>query len=68
MTDWVTVSSTAIRRIGYDSDTMRMYIDFEDSDPVYTFCSVPEHVFQEFISARSVGQYYHRYIKDMYDC
>ncbi|MFA1560056.1 KTSC domain-containing protein [Aliivibrio fischeri] len=68
MTEWVSVSSTAIRRIGYDAESMRMYIDFKDSDPVYTFCRVPENVFREFISARSVGRYYHQYIKDRYDC
>lgn len=68
MTEWVNVRSTAIRRIGYNSDSMRMYIDFEDSDPVYTFCRVPERVFTEFVNARSVGQYYHQYIKDRYDC
>lgn len=68
MIDWVVVRSSAIRKIGYESLTSRMYIDFEDSDPVYTFCNVPEHVFREFVSARSVGQYYHRYIKDKYDC
>lgn len=68
MTNWVNVNSTAIRRIGYDQTSMQMYIDFEDSNPVYTFCRVPEHVFREFINARSVGQYYHQYIKDRYDC
>ena len=66
--DWINVRSTAIRKIGCELATMRMSIDFEDSDPVYTFCRVPEHVFREFINARSVGQYYHRYIKDKYDC
>ncbi len=68
MTDWVNVNSTAIRRIGYDHASLRMYIDFEDSDPVYTFCRVPEHVFRKFVNARSVGQYYHQYIKDRYEC
>jgi len=68
MIKWVNVTSSAIRRISYDSSTNRMYIDFEDSDPVYTFCQVPEHVFQDFIKARSIGQYYHEYIKDKYDC
>lgn len=68
MTEWINVSSTAIRRIGYDSASMRMYIDFEDSDPVSTFCGVPERIFREFVSARSVGQYYHQHIKDRYDC
>lgn len=68
MTEWVNVHSSAIRRVGYDSGSMRMYIDFEDSDPVYTFCRVPERVFQEFVNARSVGGYYHAYIKDRYHC
>jgi len=68
MTEWINVRSTAIRKIGYDTQTRRMYIDFEDSDPVYTFCGVPEQIFREFVSARSVGQYYHHHIKDRYDC
>ena len=65
---WVNVRSSAIRKIGYEASTSRMYIDFEDSDPYYTFCRVPEHVFREFINARSVGRHYHQYIKDRYDC
>jgi hypothetical protein len=68
MIEWVNVRSSAIRKIGYDASTSRMYIDFEDSDPYYTFCRVPEHVFRAFINARSVGRYYHQYIKDRYDC
>lgn len=68
MIDWVNVRSSAIRKIGYDASTSRMYIDFEDSDPYYTFCRVPEHVFREFINARSVGRHYHQCIKDRYDC
>jgi hypothetical protein len=68
MIDWVNVRSSAIRKIGYNASTNRMYIDFEDSDPYYTFCNVPEHVFRKFINARSVGRYYHHYIKDRYDC
>lgn len=68
MIDWVNVRSSAIRKIGYDASTRQMYIDFEDSDPYYTFCRVPEPVFREFINARSVGLHYHQYIKDRYDC
>lgn len=68
MIDWVNVRSSAIRKIGYDASTNRMYIDFEDSDPYYTFCRVPEQVFREFINSRSVGRHYHQYIKDRYDC
>lgn len=68
MIEWINIRSTAIRKIGYDSSINNMYIDFEDSDPHYTFCGVPELVFQDFISASSVGGYYHQHIKDKYDC
>ncbi|WP_407665223.1 KTSC domain-containing protein [Microbulbifer elongatus] len=68
MIEWSHVQSSAIRRVGYNSKSMQMYIDFEDSDPVYTFCHVPEYIFRAFINASSVGQYYHQYIKDRYDC
>lgn len=68
MINWVNVISSAIRKIGYDSTKNKMYIDFEDSDPYYTYCRVPGNVFQYFVSAHSVGQHYHVYIKDKYDC
>ena len=68
MINWVNVRSSAIRKIGYEAETSRMYIDFEDSDPYYTYCRVPEHVFQSFVNARSVGRFYHAQIKDNYDC
>lgn len=66
MTEWIHVNSTAIRRVGYNAESMQMFIDFEDSNPVYTFYSVPEHIFRSFVTARSVGQYYHQHIKDRY--
>lgn len=68
MIEWVHVKSSAIRSIGYEVVTMRMYIDFENSEPIYTFCRVPERVYTEFTKAHSVGQYYHQHIKGRYDC
>nr|VFJ75486.1 MAG: KTSC domain-containing protein [Candidatus Kentron sp. FM] len=68
MIQWTSVSSTAIRKIGYEPSTRQMYIDFEDSDPYYTYCRVPQHVFEQFVSASSVGRFYHQHIKDQYDC
>ncbi len=68
MIKWINVNSTAIRKIGYDVKSMQMYIDFEDSNPIYTYCRVPESVFNSFISARSKGQFYHQFIKDKYEC
>lgn len=68
MVQWVSVRSTAIRQVGYDSSISRMYIDFEDSDPYYTYCGVPEDLFQQFASSSSVGRFYHQYIKGQYNC
>ncbi|GGX95762.1 KTSC domain-containing protein [Litchfieldella qijiaojingensis] len=68
MAEWVSVRSSAIREVGYDAETSRMFIDFEDSHPVYTFCGVPEAVFRELVNSGSVGRYYHQYIKDRYQC
>jgi len=66
--EWIKVRSSAIRKIGYESTSSRMFIDFEDSDPYYTFCKVPSEVFQTFVSSNSVGRHYHSHIKDRYDC
>ncbi len=66
--EWINVRSSAIRKIGYDSSNSRMYIDFEDSDPYYTYCGVPQNIFTTFVTAQSVGSHYHQYIKDRYDC
>ena len=68
MINWINVRSKAIRKIGYDASANRMYIDFEDSDPYYTYCRVPETIFQDFINAPSVGRHYHGFIKNKYNC
>lgn len=68
MSEWVTVNSTAVRKVRYDSQTSRMWIDFENSDPVYTFCDVPESLYQDFINSTSKGRFYNLYIKGKYNC
>lgn len=68
MTEWVAVRSSAIGAIGYERETRRMYVDFHDSSPVYIFCEVPEAVFRQFVSAPSIGRFYHRHVRDRYPC
>ena len=68
MIQWVSVSSAAIRQVGYDSSANRLYIDFDNSDPHYTYCGVSEHLYRQFVSSSSVGSFYHQYIKDQYNC
>lgn len=66
MIEWGSVSSKAIRKIGYDATSSRIFIDFEDSYPIYMFRGVSEPVFRDFIHSGSVGRYYHQYIKHWY--
>lgn len=61
------VSSSAIRKIEYDPDTQRMYVTFKGSG-TYTFCRVPQSVYERFIHAGSKGTFYNNYIKDRYSC
>lgn len=68
MTEWITVASSAIKAVGYDESNHRMFIEFQDSQPVYTFCGVPKGVFREFVGSRSVGRYYQQHIKNRYQC
>ena len=68
MIEWITVSSSAIKAVGYDEASHRMFIDFQDSQPAYVFCGVPEGVFREFVGSGSVGRYYQKHIKDRYQC
>ena len=68
MIEWVSVFSSDIRKIGYDSSINILYIDFKDSDPYHTYCSVPQNLFHQFVSASSVGHFYRQYIKDKFDC
>ena len=62
------VSSSAIRSVGYDPASGRMEIVFRSSPEAYVFCRVPQHVFEGLLHAGSKGRYYHDHIKDRYDC
>lgn len=63
----ITVSSTAISAIGYDSSSMQMKIRFK-LGRIYTFCRVPKHIFDGLLSAPSKGMYYDNHIRDRYHC
>ena len=63
----IPVSSSAISAIGYDSATQKMQICFKDSG-TYTFCRVPQYIFEDFLSASSKGKYYAQHIRDRYQC
>jgi len=63
----IPVRSKAILAIGYDAGSCRMEIKFI-SGKTYPFCGVPEHVFNDFLNASSIGSYYNGNIRDRYQC
>lgn len=65
--EMIWVSSSAISAVGYDHETQRMQIKFVQGR-TYTFCGVPQHIFDGLLSAASKGAYYDRHIRDRYHC
>lgn len=59
------VESSAIAKIGYDTDTDVLYIEFNKVQkyPTYEYIGVGKHTSGRFFKARSKGDYYHRIIK-----
>lgn len=58
----ISVSSTSLSAIGYDNDTATLYVQFLNGT---NFCyqGVPLDVYEGFLSAGSVGQYFNQTIK-----
>jgi hypothetical protein len=59
------VDSSNIERIGYDSKSNTLRIEFK-SNRTYDYFNVPEGVFEELKQAPSVGKYHAAYIKNYY--
>jgi hypothetical protein len=59
------VDSSTIERIGYDSNSSTLRIEFK-SNRTYDYSNVPESVFDELKSASSAGSYHARNIKNSY--
>ena len=63
----IPVNSSAISAVGYDQSTMQMQIRFKQGR-TYTFCRVPQYIFNGLLSSSSKGGYYDDYIRDRYHC
>lgn len=59
------VDSSNIERIGYDSNSSTLRIEFK-SNKTYDYFNVPENVFDELRTASSVGGYHAKNIKNSY--
>ncbi|WP_366526672.1 KTSC domain-containing protein [Aquabacterium sp.] len=59
------VSSSNVAAVGYDSENQWVYVRFLDSS-LYAYKGVPEHEFENFRLAPSVGSYLNRNFKNVY--
>ncbi|TFJ48522.1 KTSC domain-containing protein [Carnobacterium divergens] len=55
------VSSTNLVAVGYDSSAQELTIEFNSG--VYTYTGVPQFIYEELMSAPSMGSYHHQKIK-----
>jgi len=59
-------NSEAIRRIGYNTITQELHIEFNKRKqyPEYVWGGIPKELSLDFLTARSKGKFYHARIKD----
>ena len=65
--EMVRVTSRAMQAVGYDPGSRKMKIRFHQGD-TYTFCGVPQRIFDGLLRAASKGRYYDQHIRDRYQC
>ncbi len=59
----IPVSSSNLAAVGYNNGNL--FIKFH-TGAIYCYTIVPEHVYQDLLSAPSKGRYYSDYIKNVY--
>jgi len=65
----IPVDSSLIKQIGYDGETLR--VQFNDKKTgaggkFYDYRDVPENIYDDLLSAESVGKFFHANIKGKY--
>lgn len=61
----IPVTSSNIQSIGYDSQSAILEVEFTSGD-IYQYFNVPEHLYQQFLSTSSHGQFLNDYIRYNY--
>ena len=60
------VESTAIKSIGYNEDKQLLEVEILETGRIYQYKDVSVDEYLDFMDAKSLGEYYHRVIKDKY--
>lgn len=61
-----TPRSTCFSSVGYSADKEILLVTFRDSGKTYQYSGISESLFDEFINAESMGQFYNSSIKGKY--
>jgi len=59
------VASAGVRSVGYDAQALTLEIEYADGG-VYQYYGVPEHMYEQMMSAPSKGKFVNTYIKNQY--
>lgn len=60
------VSSSNIQAIGYNKEFKILEVEFKGGS-VYQYYEVPEQIFNAFLSAESIGKFFHSSIRGIYE-
>lgn len=66
MVEWVSVKTSKINRIGYNSKVKTMFIDFQGSEIDTPYINVPKSVYKEFSGSDTVNKYFKEHIDGKY--
>lgn len=61
------VNSSNLAQVGFDNTTNTLRISFT-TGAVYDYFNVDEQVFRHLLQSPSKGRFFHRYIKNRYNC
>jgi len=62
----ISVDSTTLRTMGYDTNRQLLQIEFQNRS-VYQYFEVPAAVYRELVHASSKGSYFNRSIRSHFD-
>jgi len=57
----IAVNSTAIAAVGFDGFTL--FVQFHTSDTIYEHHGCPYSLFEDFMKAHSLGEFYNKFIR-----
>lgn len=65
--EMIPVTSSNIRRVGYDAENKELHIEFYTNAAIYKYLNVEAEEFNNLLAAESVGRYFHQNIKGKYE-